>query len=332
MSNPTHSNDQAPNQTQAAPEVRELTFSEYEAARREGKTIDSIVIQSAPAQKAEQKPASESDPEESEEAKAQDETEETKDSSSEDEDSEESKEDKTPKKKGGFQRRIDKLNARIAAREQELEDLRRAMADKARPEGAKEKVDQKQADGKPRQEDFESFADYTEALTDWKTDQKLKARDAEAQKKQLETQQRKLVETYSERAKAFAEKVEDFEDVLSEVEDVTLPAALQELIISSENGPQLAYELAKNRKELERITKLSPLALAREVGRIENRIEARASTPEKKPEAKKLTKAPKPIDPVGGTKSTLAKSIDDPDLSFAEYERLRREQIKRRGA
>ena len=136
---------------------------------------------------------------------------------------------------------------------------------------------------------------------------------------------------HRERVKSFADKTEDFMDVIEAVDDIPVSAALQEIIVSSENGPELMYELAKNREEYERIAKLSPLAVARELGKLEVKLAARAS--EQKAEPKKLTKAPQPIEPVGsGGAGKVRKSITDPDISQAEYERLRREQLKRRQA
>lgn len=285
---------------------------------------------SAPeAEATEQKDASESDPEEAEvkeDAEAEGSDEETE--------AKEEAKDK-PKKKGGFQRRIDKLNARIAAREQELEYWRQqaiSKKDADEPKPVKADSKPKDASGKPDPDNFDTHAEYVEALTDWKTEQKLIEREAKAQRKALETEQQKLIRAHTERVKSFAEKTEDFVDVLSEVDDIPVSAAVQELIVSSDNGPELMYELAKNREEYKRICSLSPLAAARELVKLETRVLGKTSE-EKKTETKKITTAPRPLAPVGkSTAGAIAKSIDDPGISQAEYERLRREQIKRRQA
>jgi hypothetical protein len=289
---------------------------------------------SAPeADASEQNPSSESDTEEAE-ANESDED----DSSDADGDEPEVKDDAKdkPKKKGGFQRRIDKLNAAKADAQREAEYWKRealkAAGGESKNSEAKKPAPTPQ-EGKPNPDHFESHSEYVEALTDWKVDQKQKARDAEANRKALESEQKAILQKHTERVQSFAAKTEDFEEMVAGVEDITISTALQELIVSSDNGPELIYELAKNRSELERIAKLSPLAAAREIGKLETRIAAgQASAGEKKPEPKKITKAPKPIDPVGGGKGAVAKSIDDPTLSQAEYERMRREHMKRRGA
>lgn len=239
-----------------------------------------------------------------------------------------------PRKKGGFHRRIDKLNARVAERERELEYWK-SVATKGAVEPKKEQVDSKplaSVEGKPNPEKFDTHAEYVEALTEWKVEQKQKEREDKLEKSKLEAEQANVFKAHADRVKSFSEKTKDFDEVLAEVEDVPLSPTIQELIVSSENGPALMYELAKNRAEFERICKLSPLAAARELGKIESKLDANASD-EKNPEPKKLTKAPKPLEPVGtGSKGTIHKSIFDQSLSQADYERLRMEQMKRRQA
>lgn len=283
---------------------------------------------SAPeAKSSEQKEPSESDTDGTE---AIEEKEDAEDDESKDSESKDDAKDK-PKKKGGFQRRIDKLNARYSAAQAEAEHWK-SMALKGAGDKVPEKVDEpkKSVDpaGKPNPDTFDTHAEYVEALTDWKIEQRVKAAKEEAAKTQLMTEQEKLIKAHTERVKSFAEKTDDFNDVLESVDDVPVSPTIRELLISSDNGPELMYELAKTREEFERINKLSPLAAARELGKIESRLAAAATEP-KKEEPKKLTKAPKPIGPVGAMGGAVVKSIDDPNLSQAEYERLRMEQKRK---
>jgi hypothetical protein len=264
---------------------------------------------------------------------------ESKDEDASDEDSDTESKDPTsdrPKKKGGFQRRIDKLNARATAAQAEAEYWKQQALKGAGSENTKAtettaKAEPVAAEAKPNPEHFDSHAEYVEALTDWKLEQREKSKTAEAQKAQLQSEQERTLKDHAERVKSFAEKTKDFNDVISELDDVPLSATVGQILISSENGPEIMYELAKNRAEFERINALYPLAAAREIGKIEMRIASRAGG-ESRSEPIKQTKAPKPIEPVGSAKGAGSKSIFDPDISQAEYERLRREQIKRKGA
>lgn len=288
--------------------------------------------ESTPGQKqSEESEASESEAVDTEQDESADDSDQSEGSEDQDDESKDAEKDK-PKKKGGFQRRIDKLNQRHQAAQQELEYWKQ-MAMKDRAESKTEpKADKPQeaAEGRPDPDKFTTHAEYVEAVAEWKADQKFKERDRKSEQDKLAAAQQSLMNSHHERVKSFSAKVEDFSDALSDVDHIPVSAAVQELIVSSENGPALMYELAKNPDEYARICKLSPLAAAREMGKVEARLAAQSSG-ETKIEAKKITKAPKPIGPVGtGGKGTAAKSIFDPGLSQADYERLRSEQLKKR--
>lgn len=274
----------------------------------------------------EQKKSPESDPVENE-------TDEDQSDESEADDSQEPEakdsENEKPKKKGGFQRRIDKLNQRASAAQQEAEYWKeQALKGASGPKSA-EKVETPKADqaGKPDPDKFETHAEYVEALTDWKIEVKDKAKAAEARQSQLKTEQENAMKSHSERVNAFKEKTDNFMEVLENVDDLPVSPAVQELIVTSDHGPELMYELAKNRAEYERINKLSPLAAARELGKIESRIAAQSPDP-KKTESKKITKAPQPISPVGQKGGASEKSPDE--MPYQEYKKWREAQLSRR--
>jgi hypothetical protein len=270
----------------------------------------------------EQNESTESDPEETD-AKGEEKSDE---SESNDEEQSDDNKEKPTKKKGGFQRRIDKLNARNSAAQQEIEYWKQQALRGAGESKTETKVETKQtSEGKPNPETFETHAEYVEALTDWKIDQKNKEAAQKMEKSKFESEQEKLVKSYTEKAKSFFEKTADFADVLAEVDDIPLSPTLQDIILSSENGPELAYELAKNREEFARVCKLSPLAAAREMGKLEARLASKQSAGTT--EIKKTTKAPAPIKPVGSKGGTIEKDINDPNLSQKEYEALRAKQL-----
>lgn len=303
-----------------------------EAKATEDKPSESLgALTSAPeAKPSEQNEPTESDTLDKEETESEPEDSDPKET--EPTDHKDEGEDK-PKKKGGFQRRIDKLNARVSAREQEIEYWKQQALKSASEPRNDSKVEANKpvaSEGKPTPDKFDTHAEYVEALTDWKTDQKLKEHDQKLEKSKVESEQAKVINSYAERVKAFAAKTADFDEVLEEVNDIPLSMAVREIILTSENGPELAYELAKNREEYARMCKLSPLAAAREIGRLESKLAIKSSD-DKSPELKKITKAPKPLEPVNaGGKGSATKSIFDPNISQADYERLRMEQIKKR--
>jgi hypothetical protein len=325
-----NSNENTNETTEQVKDPGEMSFAEYEAMRRGGGSVSlKSEEKSAPAEKAEQNESPESGAEEKE---AKDESDVDSESDEDSEETVDSEKDK-PKKKGGFQRRIDKLNAKAAserARADALEARLAQLESKRNPE-PKSAV----AEGEPDPETFDTHKEYVKALAKWEAKQILDEERQNAEKIRMESERAKVQKAHLERVESFKEKADDFEEVIESVDDVPVNAdafaALKDVLESSEHGPEIMYELAKNRKEYERICSLSPHAVARELGKLEAKIESRASQ-EKKPEPKKLTNAPKPIGPVGTGKGAVAKTINDPDLSFSEYERLRRAQLKRKGA
>ena len=283
---------------------------------------------------------------ESEESDTQDETIEASDTSSktdedeadssvsEDDDGlkDESKEDQKPKKKGGFQKKIDKLSAK-AARAREEAEYWRNEALKAKPQekpevNTKPKTETQSLSTKPKEESFDTHAEYVEALTDWKIEQRDKDREMKAKEVEVKTQYEKAVKSFQQKVSEFQKSHDDFKEALEDVDDIPLSFGLQEVIVSSDFGPQVMYELAKNREELERVNRLSPLAAAREIGKIEARLAKESDSSEKNQNINKQTKAPPPINPVSGKGSARPiKSIFDPNISQTQYEELRMQQI-----
>lgn len=250
--------------------------------------------------------------------------------------------DKDGKKGKALSRRIKKLTSKLSAKDERIEYLERELALKGRePEGKPaDKPETPQpnkavADGAPVEpdpDDFESVAEFNKAkreyddkVIDWKVDQKLKARDTANKQTQAKDEFNTALEKHKERMDAYAEEHEDFEELMDEVSDLPMPLSVQELIITSENGPAILHALIKDPSECERIAKLSPLAAAREIGRVESAL----SKPSQKTGREETTtsKAPPPPSTLSGKSGKSGhKTIYDEDISQADYERLRREQ------
>lgn len=237
-----------------------------------------------------------------------------------------------PKKKSGFQRRVDKLNARVSEKEREVEFWKQeALKKDATAPKTEPKTDPRTpaaADGRPDPNTFNDYGQYIEAVADWKAEQKLQSRDQMAAKSRQEIEQQSAMKAHSDRIRAFTEKHDDFEETLTSLDDVPNSATIQNIIFNAENGPELLYELAKNPQEAKRIAMLPPIAAAREMGRFEAKLLSNQA-PAPKDTATKTTKAPKPLEPVGTGKGTKVKSLDDPNLSQEDFERLFREQYKK---
>jgi len=135
----------------------------------------------------------------------------------------------------------------------------------------------------PSADQFESPEAYAEVLAVKKAEELIAQREIQKQRAQVE-------DAYAEREEEARNKYDDFEQVAYNPQ-LRVTDVMAETIKASDLGPDLAYWLGSNPKEAERISRLSPLLQAREIGK----IEAKLGT---EPPQKKTTSAPEPIRPV----------------------------------
>ncbi len=174
------------------------------------------------------------------------------------------------------------------------------------------------AEGKPKPEDFKTVGEYTDALVEWKFNQRMKAQE----ERDAKSQQSKAVEVaqqqFAERVAAAAKEIPDYYEVV-EAADWEVPHHMQAYIVDSENGARLGYHLAKNRDEFDRIAKLSPIRAFAELGKLEDKLLGKKpdAQPDKgAPAPTQVSRAPAPIQPLEGKSTTVAK--DPSQMSFQE--------------
>jgi len=274
-----------------------MSLAEYRSSR-----------ESAVARKAEEtaeKPSSDGSPEPDESAAPD-----TADDTTE-HDEEKSEETKSKPKKGGFQRKIEQKDREIA-------DLRKQLAERSAAPASETKTEAAPAPApaydkpKPKMDDFDSIEEFTEALTDWKADER-------EWKGKLAAQQQAVLRDWTARKEAAQQAHADYDDVLEAAANVMLPPAHQRLFLESEQGAELAYQLARDPKELQKFAAMDPLQAARYFGKLEAQYSS-SDTPEAET---RTSKAPKPIRPVGARSSGSAAPADLSKLSLADYRRLR---------
>ncbi len=163
---------------------------------------------------------------------------------------------------------------------------------------------------KPKPEQFQNYDEFTEALKDWKIEQREQKR---TERERAET----TASTWNQRAQATRQTLPDFDAVLSS-STAPMTKAMAETIQDSEKGPEVAYHLAKNPAEAARIAQLSPFAAARELGKLEVSLSA--------PKVQKTTTAPTPPTPIGSGRSTEG---DPGKMSMDDYIAWANSQMKR---
>lgn len=172
---------------------------------------------------------------------------------------------------------------------------------------------------KPNLADFTDYETYIEALTDWKTTQKVT--EVVHNQREATVQERQRAEAL-EVAKGWASKQEDarksipdYDEVLGGAETVVAPY-VTDAILTSDRGPEVAYHLAKNPALAEKLNKLSPIAAAREIGRIEAALEK--SSPG--------TSRSAPPPPARTTRSSATISGDPAKMDHEQYRAMRAKQ------
>ena len=185
----------------------------------------------------------------------------------------ESQPEQTPEEKKFTQAEIDAMISKRLAREQRKWE-REQQAKLAQPQAPREI---------PPVDQFESPEAYAEALAIKKAEELLAQRE-------YQRQQAAIDDAYHEREEEARAKYDDFEQVAYNPQ-LRVTSVMAETIKASDMGPDLAYWLGTNPKEADRISRLSPLLQAREIGKIEAKLAAA-------PLVKPTTSAPAPISPV----------------------------------
>ena len=144
---------------------------------------------------------------------------------------------------------------------------------------------------------FESTEAYAEALAYQKAEQLLAQREAAKQQSQV-------LESYHDKEEEARSKYDDFEQVAYNPK-LPITEVMAETIRSSDVGPELAYYLGTNPKDADRISRLTPLAQAKEIGKIEAKLAS-------DPPMKRTSSAPAPISPVTA-RSTGSPAYDTTD-------------------
>ncbi len=269
-----------------------------------------------------------------------------KETETDEEGSDDDKESNKPdgkRRKGGFQRRIDNLTRDKRELEERLSRLESRLAgdDKtpaesgtAGDEGKGEEGSKESGDTgkKPSPEDFDTYEEFTEALLDWKDQQRQVARQEGEARAEAERRQAAVFQSWSQRMDAARQAHDDFDEIVDQ--DIPVTQAMQQAMLDSEQGAELAYYLGSKPEEAERIAKLSPVAQIRELGKLEVALSGGSSpqsSSQPKP-TKRISSAPTPPTRLSGKAGGGGTSVYDESLAddFNAWEAERNRQLRRR--
>lgn len=229
--------------------------------------------------------------------------------------------DEITREKHDTARERDAAKAELIAARAELAALKTPRPAAEPPTAQPETTTPQPLTGKPTQAQFETYEEYIEALTEWKTDEKLNAARAQAQAQAASRDaETALHSIYTRGRDAHA----DFDALLEQqvANGVRWSPFVTQVVLQNENGHDIAYALAKDPETAIRLSSIQHPAMAGiEMGKFLARLDAANSGPASV--VAPVTTAPAPIKPVGGT-STGASTADPSEINSVAAWRERR--------
>lgn len=227
----------------------------------------------------------------------------------------EEKEGKEPKKKGGWQRKIDRLSKRVAELESEKEQMRARLGNDKQPETRQPEA----ASVKPSRAQFQNDEEYISALVRYERAEADKQEALQAEAAEL----KEVFDSYNRRVAEAKAEIDDFDEVVGQ--SVQIPSEVVLAIREMDNGPYVAYYLGEHPEICEELVNMRPLSAVRRIERISDELSKKEpDSHDKKPRST----PPPPVRAVSGTSTRSSIPLDQ--LSPGEYVRIRNQQVRER--
>lgn len=221
------------------------------------------------------------------------------------------------------QKRIDQFRKQAAESEikaAKAEERAAAAERRAAEIEAKKPEEKKQlANDEPQRENFQSDQEYWKAVARHEVRQEMKEQREAELKAESEAVAKQIEEGYKERAEEARKRFEDFDEALN-ASETTFPEFFIQSIRELDNGPDVAYFLAKNpetREELKAMTLGKAIAelgkISAALGAVEEKKVEKPVKAEEQP-AKFPSKSAPPIKPVPGGNSKSSVPLDQMDM------------------
>jgi hypothetical protein len=212
------------------------------------------------------------------------------------------------------------LQRRLAREQRKHDRERQAERERfeARIKSLEEKI-QPFTDPKPKLEDFDTHDAYVEALVDWKVQGGARKDSGSSNVKDTQSRPQQPDDAQfavEDMIEAGKDKYKDWDQVVvtdAKVLPITMPMALA--MAESDHGEDVAYYLGKNTSEAKRISKLSPVRQAVEIGRLSLLFDPGKRTNSQQ----NITR----INPVGSNTKTADTPKDPNKMSYAQFKAWR---------
>lgn len=235
------------------------------------------------------------------------------------------------------QKRIDSLTAARKAAEEERDNLRLELeterASKKAQVPAKQPATAERTPGptfdvpKPKAQDFTNYADFTEALSDWKADQREHSKTVAAATADFEKKTKGAFEKFeasgSELEAELGLNPGDFHLTMQD-EEFKLFNTTRAALLESEHGARIAYQIANNDDTKAAFSKMNDVQQLKHIGKLEAQIEAQAAKKETTKTPVSAAKAPAASLPRSSAPVTSTGMNFTPGMSVKDFEAARR--------
>lgn len=228
----------------------------------------------------------------------------------------------TPKPSDGFTKRIDELtrsfrDAERAARAAERDrDYWREHAQRLPPQ-PQPAAEESPSVGKSLADFAYDESKYQAYMSGEVRKEAARAAREELTREQQSQTKMERVASHQEREAEFAKDLPDYFEI---AHYAPINETMADVIMESENGPAIAYYLGKNPRVAASIARLSPLQMAREIGRIE------ATKLAEKPKPPQVSSAPPPAPKLSAGDSKVEK--DPKEMTDKEFDAWRKKHMK----
>lgn len=185
----------------------------------------------------------------------------------------------------------------------------------------------------PQLEDFEyDAAKHAAALNDFYREQARAEVRAALEAERAAQREAERQKAFEQRQRDFLNKHPDYFEKVLRNDRLPITEAMAAVIAESDMGPQVAYYLADNPDKAAQIARLDGFLAAREIGRIEARLEAEAKAAAAPPPPR-VSQAPPPPPKIDAVEPAPSIRVDTPEgdkLSINEWLKRRNKQLERR--
>lgn len=221
----------------------------------------------------------------------------------------------TREKYEGFSR-ADRAEYRAQLAEQKAAELEARLTAKTETVAPSDEFPTLESVGWDEEKHRQAIDAYYTRKADERAEAAISKREQQRQREQAERDWEKRQSDFIKSKPEYAEKVGSIPAGL-------MPDSLAKIIKGSEMGPEVALHLAENMERLAALVRLPPESQAREIGRIEARLEAAKAAPPP------VSKAPPPAPKVEATESVIERSPDDMvNTTPAQFAKWRKKYAK----